>query len=327
MTGHALRATALVLIALLPSLPSYAQATRIPRIGCVMVGTEQASVHLIEAFRQGLRELGYVEGRNIQIDFRWQPPERPDLLPGIVSELVRSNPDVLVGPTAPQALALKQATSAIPIIMVVPSDPVGTGLVQSLARPGGNITGLALMSHDLMGKSLELLKETLPKMSRLGHVWHPDPATRRDLEAVEAAARTMGVSLQTAEVRDANDIAKAFSSLRRARVEAIIVHADQVTWVHRKLIASLALQNRLPTMFFVKEYVDVGGLMSYGANAADLFRRAASYVAKILAGANPADLPVEQPTKFELVINERTAKSLRITIPEAIRLRVVEVVR
>lgn len=171
MTGYVLRVVALVVAALLPAVPSLGQqSTRIPRIGFVMPGSAEASVRLIDAFRQGLQELGYVEGQNITIEFRWQPADRPDLLPGIVSELVRSKPDILVGPTTPQALALKQPTNTIPIVMVVPSDPVSTGLVDSLARPGGNVTGLTWMSHDIMGKRLELLKETLPKIARVGDI-------------------------------------------------------------------------------------------------------------------------------------------------------------
>jgi putative tryptophan/tyrosine transport system substrate-binding protein len=329
MTGYVLRAVALLVAALLQVAPSIAQqSARVPRIGFVMPGSAEASAGLINAFRQGLQELGYVEGQNIQIDFRWQPADRPDLLPGIVSELVRSNPDVLVGPTTPQALALKKATSTIPIVMVVPSDPIGTGLVQTLARPGGNVTGLSLMSNDIMAKRLELLKETVPKISRVGDIWNPaNPATQRDFKEIEIAARKLGLTIHSAEVRGPNDFNSAFSSLTRARVDALILQTDQLTWIHRQQIAKLTVQNRLPTIFFAREYVDGGGLMSYGASLADLYRRSASYVDKILAGASPAELPVEQPTKFELVVNLNTAKALGITIPEAILLRANEVLR
>jgi len=329
MTGYMLRVVALLVAALLQVAPALAQqSARVPRIGFVMPGSAEASAGLINAFRQGLQELGYVEGQSIQIDFRWQPADRPDLLPGIVSELVRSNPDVLVGPTTPQALALKQATSTIPIVMVVPSDPIGAGLVQSLARPGGHVTGLTWMSNDIMAKRLDLLKEMLPKISRVGDIWNPaNPATQRDFKEIETAARKLGLTIHSAEVRGPNDFNSAFSSLTRARVDALILQTDQLTWIHRQQITNLTVQNRLPTIFFAREYVDGGGLMSYGANLADLYRRSAGYVDKILKGASPAELPVEQPTKFELVVNLKTAKALGITIPEAILLRTNEVIR
>jgi putative ABC transport system substrate-binding protein len=293
-----------------------------------MPGTPELGAKLIDAFRQGLRELGYVEGQNIRIDFRWQPVERPDLLPEIVSELVRSKPEVLVGPTTPQALALKQATTTIPIVMVVPSDPVGTGLVASLSQPGGNVTGLAWMSNDIIRKRLELLKETFPKTLRVSDLWNPsNPATRRDFKEVAAAAAMMGMTLHSVEVRDPSELPGAFSSIASARTEALIVQTDQLTYVHRREIASLALQKRLPTMFFAREHVDEGGLMSYGANLADMYRRSAVYVDKILKGAKPSELPVQQPTKFEFVVNLKTAKTLGVTIPGSILFRADDVIR
>lgn len=329
MTGYMLRLVVLLVAALLQVAPALAQqSARVPRIGFVMPGSAEAAASLINAFRQGLQELGYVEGKNIQIDFRWQPADRPELLPGIVSDLIRSNPDVLVGPTTPQALALKQATSTIPIVMVLPSDPIGTGIVRSLARPGGNVTGLSLMSNDLMGKRLELLKEMVPKISQVGDIWNPaNPATQRDFKAIEAAARKLGLTIHSAEVRGPNDFNSAFSSLTRARVDALILQTDQLTWIHRQQIVDFTVQNRLPTIFFAREYVDAGGLMSYGASFADMYRRSAGYVVKILKGASPAELPVEQPTKFEMVVNLKTAKALGITIPEAILLQANEVLR
>ncbi|HKQ25670.1 MAG TPA: ABC transporter substrate-binding protein [Burkholderiales bacterium] len=293
-----------------------------------MTGPAEASTRLIEAFRQGLQDLGYVDGQNIKIEFGWNPPERPELLPDIASSLVRSKPDVLVGPTTAHVLALKQVTSAIPIVMIAPSDPVGTGLVQSLARPGGNVTGTAFMSRDVTGKRLELLKEAVAKLARVGDLWNPvTPSAQGDFREIESAARTLGISLYSAEAREPSEFASAFSAIARARADALIVQADQLTWVHRKQIVSLALQNRLPSMFFFKEYVDDGGLMSYGANVPDLYRRSAGYVVKILKGAKPADLPVEQPTKFELIINLKTAKALGMTIPESLLLRADEVIR
>jgi putative ABC transport system substrate-binding protein len=304
------------------------QPTHVPRLGFVIAGQPEGPTKLTDAFRQGLRELGYVEGENIRIELRWHPPERPDLLPGIASELVRSKVDVLLAPTTPEILALKQATNTIPIVMIAPSDPVGTGLVESLARPGGNVTGLAWMSRDIMGKRLELLREAVPKVSRMSDLWNPrNPSTQRDFKEIEVAARALGITVHSAEVREPNEFVGAFSSMTRARADALVVQADYLTWVHRKQIVDLALQRRLPTMFFAREYVDAGGLMSYGANLAELFRRSASYVDKILKGVRPVDLPVEQPTNFELVINLKTAKALGITIPESILLRADEVIR
>jgi ABC-type uncharacterized transport system substrate-binding protein len=328
VSAYMLRLVA-ALVAALHVAPVVAQQpTPMPRIGFVMPGSAEASSGLINAFREGLRELGYVEGTNIQIDFRWQPADKPELLPGIASDLVRTNPDVLVGPTTPQALALKQATSTIPIVMVVPSDPIGTRLVESLARPGGNVTGLTWMSNDIMAKRLDLLKQALPKISRVGDIWNPtNPATQRDFKEIEAAARKLGLTIHSAEVRGPNDFSNAFSSLTRARVDALILQTDQLTWIHRQQLATLTVQNRLPTIFFAREYVDGGGLMSYGASLEDLYRRSARYVDKVLRGASPAELPVEQPTKFELVVNLKAAKALGITIPEAILLRATEVLR
>jgi len=327
--GYALRVAAVALAALVASAPAYPQqSTHVPLIGLVHPGPPEASARFIEAFRQGLQDLGYVDGRNIKIEVGWHAPERPDLLPSIASELVRSGPDVLVGPTTVQVLALKQATSTIPIVMIAPSDPVGTGLVESLARPGGNVTGTSLMSRDIMGKRLELLKEAVPKISRVSDLWNPaNPSTQRDFRQIEAAAEALGIAIHSAQVRDPNEFVSAFSSITRAHADGLIVQADQLTWVHRKQIVDLALQSHLPSMFFIKEYVAAGGLMSYGANVADLYRRSATYIDKILKGARPADLPVEQPTTFELVINVKTAKALGITIPEAILLRADEVIR
>ena len=211
--------------------------------------------------------------------------------------------------------------------MIAPSDPVGSGLVDSLARPGGNITGLAWMSRDIIGKRLELLKETVPRTSRLGDLWNPlNPATQGDFREVQLAARTLGITIHSAEVRDPNEFVSAFSSIRRARADALIVQADYLTITHRKQIASLAVQSGLPTMFFVRDYVDEGGLMSYGANLTDLYRRSADYVDKILRGAKPADLPVEQPTKFEVAINMKTAKALGIKIPNSILVQATNVI-
>jgi putative ABC transport system substrate-binding protein len=213
--------------------------------------------------------------------------------------------------------------------MITPSDPVGAGLIESLARPGGNVTGLAWMSRDITGKRLELLKEVVPKASRVGDLWEPlnYPASQLDFREVQRAARTLGIRIHSAEVRNPNQLVSAFSSLKRAHVDALIVQAGYLTMFDRKQIADLAVQHGLPTMFFARDYVDAGGLMSYGGNLTDLYRRSAGYVDRILKGARPADLPVEQPTTFELIINMKTARALGITIPEAVLQRADEVIR
>jgi putative ABC transport system substrate-binding protein len=330
MTKLTIKDMIVLLVALLASGLSYAeQPTRVYRIGLPWTGQpEPSTLQLIEVFRQELRNLGYVDGQNVSIEVQWHSPERPDLLPGIANNLVRSGVDVLVAGSTPQIIALKQATKTIPIVMVAPSDPVGTGLVQSLARPGGNVTGLAWMQHDIIGKSLQLLKEIVPKMSRLADLWNPlNPATRRDFNEIEAAGRTLGITVYSAQVRVSTEFLSAFSSITRAHADAVIIQADPLTITHRRQILDLLAQNRLPSMFFMRQFVDEGGLVSYGASLQDQYRRAAGYVDKILKGARPADLPVEQPRKFDLVINLRTAKALGITIPESILLQADEVIR
>lgn len=329
MIKYAISVVGLALGFLLIFTQSHAQQpTRVPRVGFVHAGPGGPPAQFVEAFRQGLRALGYVEGQNVEVEFRWHPPERLDLLPGIAHELVRSNADVLVGSTTPEIIALKQATSTIPIVMITPSDPVGAGLIGSLARPGGNVTGLAWMSRDITGKRLELLKEAVPKASRVADLWDPrNPALQVDFQEMQRAARTLGIKIHSAEVRDPNELVSAFSSIKRAHVDALIVQAGYLTMSHRKQIADLAVQHGLPSMFFAREYVDAGGLMSYGGSLSDLYRRSAYYVDRILKGARPADLPVEQPTKFQLIINMKTAKALGITIPEAILQRADEVLR
>lgn len=330
MTKFTVKAVIIGLAALLTSALSQAQQpARVYRIGLPWTGQPEAStLELIEAFRQELRYLGYADGQNANIEIHWHSPERPDLLPGIANELARSGVDILVAGSTPQIIALKQATRTIPIVMVAPSDPVGTGLVESLARPGGNVTGLAWMQHDIIGKSLQLLKEIVPTMSRLADLWNPvNPATQRDFAEIEARGRAIGITVYSAQVRASTEFANAFSSIARAHADAVIVQADPLTITHRRQILELLAQNRLPSMFFMRQFVDEGGLLSYGASLKDQYRRAAGYVAKILKGARPADLPVEQPRKFDLVINLRTVKVLGITIPESILLQADEVIR
>ncbi len=305
-------------------LPSEAQPAKVPRIG--FLGPSSPSPFL-QAFRQGLRELGYVEGQSIAIEYR-SSEGRLERLPDLAIELVRLKVDLIVAVATPGALAAKQATSVIPIVMVGVGDPVGLGYVASLARPGGNITGLSSMSVDLGPKRLELLKETIPRVSRVGVMWNPgDPARAIELRDTQAAADRLGLRLQSIEVRSPDEIERAFSAILRERPDALIVQQDPLTIAQRARIADLALKNRLPAISVFREFPEAGGLMAYGTNLADLYRRAATYVDKILKGARPADLPVEQPTRFELVINLKTAKALGLTLPQSILIRADHVIQ
>ena len=329
MTKYTIRLLFIALAVLLASVLSHAQQpVRLHRIGFVVSGAPGSIPQLITAFRQELRNLGYVEGQSIKIEFRWHPPQQPDLLPAIASELIRSGVDVLVGSNTPTIIAFKQATKTIPIVMIAPGDPVGTGLIEGFARPGGNVTGMTLMTRDIQGKRLELLKEIVPTMSRVANLWNPlNPATQRDFSELEVAARTLGIAVHSAQVRTSTELSAALASITRTRADALMVQADPLTLAHGKQIADFAARNRLASMFYMREYVDQGGLVSYGASLTDQYRRSAGYVDKILKGAKPADLPVEQPTKFELVISVKTAKVLGITIPESMLLRADEVLR
>jgi putative ABC transport system substrate-binding protein len=294
----------------------------------VIHGTAQSFAKQIQAFRQGLRDLGYIEGQNLKIEYRFYPPEQPDLLPDIANELVRSNVDVLLAVSTPEIRALMQATSTIPIVMLAPGDPVGAGLVASLGHPGGNVTGLTQMSTDLSGKRLELLKDAVSGISRVAVLFNPaNPAARRDAMELQHAGRARGITIHLAEVRQPEELSSAFSSMTRAHDGGVIVVIDALVFTHRRVILDLAARHRLPSVFYIREFAELGGLVSYGPNGADGFRHAATYVDKILKGAKPADLPVEQPTKFELVVNLKTAKALGITIPESILLRADEVIR
>ncbi len=280
----------------------------------------------LQAFRQGLRELGYVEGQNIAIEFRWAEGKY-DRLPGLAAELVRLKVNVIVAGGASAIQAAKQATETIPIVMVSVSDPVAAGFVASLARPGGNITGSSLMLPDLVGKQLELLKEVVPKLSRVAFLGNPaNPTYAPLLRHGQDAARASGVRLQPLEARDLSEIDKAFAAITTERADAVIVLADTILVNHRTRIADHAVRRRLPTMFGVSEHAEAGGLLVYGPSLSDGFRRAATYVDKIRKGAAPADLPVEQPAKFELVINVKTAKALGLTIPPALLQRADQVI-
>ena len=279
-----------------------------------------------QAFRLGLRDLGWVEGKNISIEYRYAEG-RSDRLPELAADLVRLKVDVIVASVTSDALAAQKATRAIPIVIAAPSDPVATGLVESLARPGGNITGLSQMAPELAGKRLELLKEIVPKLSRVAVLWNPQGVgATLNWKEIQPPARQLGVQLHSLEVRSPNEFDKAFEDATRARAGALAIMADPVIVTNLKRIADLAAKSRLPSIFHSSEFADAGGLVAYGPDRADLFRRAATFVDKILKGAKPADLPVEQPTKFELVVNLKTAKALGITIPQSVRFRADRVI-
>jgi putative tryptophan/tyrosine transport system substrate-binding protein len=295
------------------------QAGKVARIGWLALNLA-AAPHMPEAFRQGLRDLGYVEGRNFVIEYRGAEG-KPERLPALAAELVALKVDVIVaGGGTPGVLAAKQATKTIPIVFASgASDPVSSGLVTSLARPGGNVTGLTGLGPELVGKVLELLTQAVPGVSRVAALWQPGAfgeRTEKDmLKGAEDTGRALGVRLQFVEARGPDDFDRAFSDMTRARAGALTVLGSAMLFNERRRLVDLAAKHRLPAVYPWRDGVDAGGLMSYGPNGPDLFRRAAAYVDKILKGANPADLPVEQPTKFELVINLKTAKALGLTIP------------
>ena len=326
------RGTVLALVALgaAPLAAEAQQAAKIARIG-YLVANPATNPHLHEAFRQGLRDLGYVEGRNVVIEYR-SAEGKLERFPALAAELVALKVDVIVtggGTLAP--LAAKQATKTLPIVFATAADPVTSGLVTSLARPGGNVTGLSGLIPELVGKRLEQLKQAVPGVSRVAVLWQPGEVgerTEKDmLKEAEVAGRALGVRLQFVEVRGPADFDRAFSDMTSARAGALIVLGGTIFLTERRRLVGLAAKNRLPAVYPAREYVDAGGLMAYGPNVADLFRRAASYVDKILKGAKPADLPVEQPTKLELVINLKAAKVLGITIPQSILIRADEVIQ
>ena len=291
-------------------------ARKMPRIGYLFTG-----LFPLEELRQGLHEFGYVEGQNIAIEYR-SAEGHLDRLPTLAAELVRLKVDVIVAPGQAAVQAAKQATKTIPIVTMGGFDPVATGLVASLARPGGNITGTITLSAELIGKRLELLKETLPTVSRVAVLTSSaNPASASWLKETDGAARSLGLQLQFLEVRVLSDFDSAFAAAIRERARALIELPSPIFHQNRKQIVDFAVQRRLPTLFHSRDFVDAGGLMSYGANSTDLRRRAAAYVDKILKGAKPEDLPVEQPTRFELVINLKTAKALGLTIPQSILIR------
>ena len=303
------------------------QAGKVARIGYVGVSSASAVPHADEAFLHGLRDLGYVEGQNIAIEYRWAEGQL-DRLPDLAAELVRLKVDVIVASSTPTALAAKNATRTIPIVFVTAGDPVGSGLVAGIARPGGNITGLSLLAPEIVAKQLQLLKEAVPQASRVAVLSNPaNPYTALMVKETEAAARSLGMWVQLLGVRGADAFDSAFSAVTKGRASALFVLFDPFLFAHRTRIAEFANKNRLPAMYPHREYAETGGLMAYGADIRDNFRRAATYVHKILTGTKPADLPVEQPTKFELVINLKTAKAMGLTIPQSVLIRADEVIR
>jgi putative tryptophan/tyrosine transport system substrate-binding protein len=320
----------LTLCALLLALCASAEAqqpAKVPRIGFLGAAYSSANAIRMEAFGQGLRELGYVEGKNILIEYRWAEG-KTEQLPKLAVELVRLKVDIIVtaGPAATRPA--KEATSTIPIVMAFDNDPVGSGFVASLARPGGNITGLSALFPELSGKRLELLKEVVPMLSRMAVLGtSTNLGNAQALKEIELAAGAFKVKLQTLDVLHFTDIEPAFSTAVKGRADAVLVLSSAVIFSQRTQIAALAVKNRLPVNFPQSEYVEDGGLMSYAPNYADLFRRAATYVDKILKGAKPADLPVEQPKKFEFVVNLKAAKLIGLTIPPNVLARADKVIR
>ncbi len=309
-------------------LAAEAQPTgKVYRIGCILTAAPNETVHLIKALSEGLRELGYVEGRNVVVEKRFAEG-RQDRLPALATELVQLKVDVLVTGSNPVIAVVKQLTATIPVVMAVSRDPVGAKFVASLARPGANITGLANdTAPEIIGKNLALLKEAVPRAARVAFLWNPvPPGAKASKNVVESAARNLGVSFQSVEVRARDDFDGAFAAMVRERANGVVVAQDPVTFDSRSQVVLLAAKNRLPAVYGVREFAEVGGLMSYGPNIADQFRRAATYVDKILKGARPGDLPIEQPTKFELVINLKTARALGLTIPPSLLQRADQVI-
>jgi putative ABC transport system substrate-binding protein len=303
------------------------QAAKIPRIGYITGATPDGQAARIEAFRQGLRELGYVEGKNIVIEYRYAEG-KPDRLAALAAELVRLKVDVIVTGGANITRAAKNATNTIPIVMTNDSDPVANGFVASLARPGGNITGLATLAPEISGKQLELLKEIVPRLSRVAVFGTSTVgANAHVLREIELAAKAFGVKLQYLEVREPKDIETLFRAAGKGRAQAALVLAGSMFNSHRTEIAALAVKSRLPAIYNHSEYVVDGGLMTYGASINDLDRRAATFVDKILKGRTPADLPVEQPMKFEFIVNLKVAKAIGLTIPPNVLVRADRVIR
>ncbi len=316
-----------ILIALgtLAALPAYSQqANKASRIGILSLNSGPNKS--IEAFLEELRRLGYVEGRNIQVEYRWAAGKN-EFLPEMAAELVRLKVDIIVTQATSPVTAAKRATSTIPIVMTGPNDPVGAGLVISLARPGGNVTGMSNQATDLAGKDLQLLRELAPKADRIAVLTDKSKVGALFIEQVQASAKRLGVTLATQQLNQTEALVDAFATFQRSRTQALIVQQTTFTSENAKQIVALAAKHRMPTIYGSRAFVDEGGLMSYGPSFLAVYRRAATYVDKILKGAKPADLPVEQPTKFEMVINRKTAKALGLTIPQTLLLQADETIK
>lgn len=309
------------------SLPARAQPARTSyRIGFLGNSTAALEANLVESFRQGLRDLGYEEGRNITIEYRWAEGNY-ERFPALIAELAALNPDVMVTAGTPAALAVKKAAISVPLVLAAIGDPVGIGLVPSLAHPAGNITGLSGMAPDLEGKRLQLLGEVVAGLSHVAVMWNPLNAFQQiSIRQLNAAGKTLKIQVQPVAVRVTEDLDAAFATLVKDKPQALIILADRVFLHNRVRLMNFATQNRLPGVCAYRELVEAGGLMSYGPSYEDLHRRAATYVDKILKGAKPADLPIEEPIKFNLVINRRAAEALGLTIPRSILARADEVI-
>jgi putative ABC transport system substrate-binding protein len=303
------------------------QPAKVPRIGYLSATSPSVNPTRIEAFQQGMRELGYVEGKNLIIEWRYAEGKL-DRLPALAAELVRLNVNIIVSASPPVTHAAKDATVTIPIVMAHDPDPVGNGFVASLARPGGNITGLASFAPELSGKRLELLKEISPKLARVAVLgYSTEPGYAQVLKEIELAAGAFKVQLQYLDVLDPKDMETAFRAAIKGRADAVLVMNSPIFIAHRKQVVDLAAKNRLPAIYYSTEFVEDGGLMGYGVSFTDLYRRAPMYVDKILKGRNPADLPVEQPKKFEFIINLKAAKQIGLTIPPNVLARADKVIR
>jgi putative ABC transport system substrate-binding protein len=319
-----------LLAAVLFTAPYAVLAQKIPRIGYLATGSSADTPHLREAFVQGLREQRYVEGKSIVIEWRFAD-RKPERLADLATDLVRKNLDLIVAETTPAVRAAKQATSSIPIVMTAVADAVGSGLVISLARPGGNVTGLSFLGTELVAKRLEILREAIPGANRVVVLWHPgahgEGTVKRMREETEGAARTMGVRLQWLEAQGRDDFPTVFAEMQGQKAHALLLWPSPMFLAERKRIVELAAKHQLPAIYYLREYAEAGGLVSYGHSQPDLFRRAAAYVDKILKGAKPGDLPVERPSKFELVVNTKAAQHLPLSLPKSLVLRADQVLQ
>ena len=303
------------------------QKAKVYRIGFLGNSTAALEANLVQPFREGLRDLGYVEGRNVLIEYRWAEGKY-ERFPALIAELIAEKVEVIVTAGTPATLAVKKATTSVPLVMVAVGDPVGTGIVASLGRPGGNITGLTSISPELEGKRLELLREVIPKLSHIAVLWNPaSPLQVVAEKETRAAAQVLRMKVLSLGVRAPEELDSAFAAIVRERPGALLVLADRLFLHNRARIMSFAAQNRLPGVYAYRELVEAGGFMSFGPSYAGMHRRAATYVNKILKGTKPADLPVEQPATFELVINLKAAKALGVTIPQSVLLRATEVIQ